>query len=236
MIPDFTPHLAPTELPPMISGVVTSNGRQTYRLTVGSFSGIYTYEPRCAVCTAPDEVVIEINEMASLGTPIKRIFVNAAQPAGLKMYSLRTHLRKHTPEYAMLDRAIRATGAAFGDADPDRVTGIQFSQLMLERGMAMLANGRMELKATDVLAAARFQHDLEVDESIINTDLYSEAMMIMLGKFYQSFGPARFNEVMWSLSADPRMAEIMRTIGMNPMDVVEAQPQVSSMKELVASL
>ena len=239
MEPNFTPHTAPTELRPVASVVTTRGGRQTFFAYVRGRRLAYVYEPRCHVCTTDPEVLEEIHGLAADSVPVARILKTIGEDVGLSNRQLRQHLNRHVPEYALYERAVRSAATAFGDDEyPSRVNGLQASQIIIERGTQLLAEGRLELKATDVLAAARFQHDMELDEHLMaDAAIYSEAMMIVLGKFYKSIGPARFNEVMWSLSADPRMSEIMRVIGLNPASVIDAEAtEENPVRDLILSM
>lgn len=236
---NYTPSIAPTELAPIVHIATTSNGRQVFSSSVGGYRRALIHEPRCNVCKCPvDGVLDDIHRMAANGVPPNRISKMIPEDVKLSTRQIRHHLVNHFGEYALFERALASVSFAFGEGDtPSRVSGMHASQIIMERGTALLAQGRVEIKAGDILAAARFQHDMEQEEQgIADATVYSEAMMIVLGKFYESVGPARFNAVMWSLASDPRMAVIMRDTGLNPAAAIQQEIRESPVMQLISTM
>lgn len=234
----YSPLIDITELPSVLGVSVTNTGRQTWVSGADGRRKTYIYEPRCGVCKADREVIDDIHRMSANGVPVARIAKVIDQDAKLTNRQIRHHLVNHVSEYALFERALSAAAQAFGEGEyPIRVSALHASQIILERGTKLLAEGRVELKATDIMAAARFQYEIEQQgKDIADASTYSEAMMIVLSKFYQAVGPARFNSVMWSLASDPRMAEIMRETGLSPASAIEAQAETAPLRELINSL
>lgn len=234
---NHTPHTSPTELPPVLSVVVSKNGAQTWASSVQGRRKTFIYEPRCGVCTADEGVLADIHRLSANGTPIARIGRMVGVDAGLTNRQIRHHLVTHVSEYALFERALASAAFAFGEGDaPARVSGLHASQIILERGTKLLTEGRVEIKASDLLAAARFQHEIEQEgKDVADASMYSEVMGIIMRQFYQAIGPSRFNSVMASIASDPRMAEIMRDTGLSPASAIEAEDQDSPLRTLISS-
>lgn len=218
-----TPNIPLTELPPLVSIVTTGNGRTTFMTSRSGRRSVHIFEPRCNVCTVDPEVLDEIHRLASNGSPVARIGKIIRQDAKLTNRQIQHHLVTHVPDYASYERAISSAAQAFGEGEfPARVSGLHASQIIIERGTKLLAEGRVELKASDIMAAARFQYEMESDgKTVADGSSYATIMTIMLTKFQQALGPARFNAVMWSLGADPGIIEIMQETGLSPAAALE---------------
>lgn len=235
-----TPHITPTVLAPIFSAVTTKGGGTAYLTSLAGRRKVFVYEPRCHVCNADKEVVDSIHRLAANGTPIARITKMLPPEVKFSNRQVKHHLETHVSEYAMYERAVSSAAQAFGEGEfPARVSGLHASQIILERGTMLLAEGRVEVKATDILAAARFQHEMESEgKSVADASAYSTMMTVLLGKFYHAMGPARFNSVMFTLASDPRIAEIMRDTGISPAEAVEREIQIQNtpLRELISTM
>jgi len=181
--------------------------------------------------------------MAGLAVPFKRM-VEVLAKDGVKIgeWSVRNHVHKHLRIPASYAALVRSSAQAFGEDDPVRVSGLHASQAIIELGVQQLANG-MEVKPSDIIAAARFQHDLDnFESSAAEASLYGEAFQILLGVFYKAVGPAQFQSVMHSMTTHPRMVEILSSLGYRggmvaaaheAIDVQDAESR--SLAELVRS-
>lgn len=240
--PSFAPVVPVTELPVVANLATTSTGKQAMWAVIGGYRRLIVYESRCHVCSAAPEVYDAVANMAGLAVTVKRMIeVLAKDGVTLKDGSLRTHIHKHLGIPASYATLVRASAQAFGEDDPMRVSGLHASQAILELGMQQLANG-MEVKPSDIIAAARFQHDLDsVETSAAEASLYGEAFQILLGVFYKAVGPAKFQSVMYSMTTHPRMSEILASLGHRGVttmasDVIDVQDAESrELAQLVRS-
>lgn len=229
-----TPHIQPTELVLVQNEAAVGTGRRVYASSVGGHREEYTFEPRCGVCKCPE--VESIHRWAANGTPISRIG-SMLRDDGIKIQNrqIKHHLCQHVPGYANYERAIASAAKAFGEGEfPARVSGLHASQIIIERGTKMLAEGRITLRARDILAAARFQYEIEAGGGdVADASSYAAMMDILLHKFYRAIGPARFNAVMSALSVDPRVIAIMHETGISPAASIERELEHDPLRELI---
>lgn len=236
---NHTPQILPTELSPVENHPVTSDGAQSFTSTMSGWRAAHKFQPRCHVCKASDDVYEEIHQLANNGaTPAAIGSMMRHAGVDLNNKQIRAHLMKHVPGYANYAAAVSSVSRTFGgDEFPGRVTGLHASQIIIERGTRLLAEGRVELKARDIIAAARFQHEIEAGiQSVADASSYATFVEVIMGKFYYAIGPARFNAVMTAISSDPKMIEIMTRTGMSPAAVIAKEIERDPVKDLIKTL
>lgn len=194
------------------------DGAFYFRSDIGGQMVEYRYEPRCAVCRAPQEMLLEIHGHAVQRTAVARIYRMLGQSYGSDQIpfserALRRHLNQHVRGYETFDLALRSASAAFGAmGDPDRVTDKLAMQTLMERAYAALVGGQMELKASDLVAASRFMREIEEASADQGDAVFmSEAMSIILTEARKAMGNERFTSMMYGLRSNPRMVRLVRS-------------------------
>lgn len=202
-----------TQLPHPVEVVSRSGGTMVYRVRHNGRLYQATYEPKCKVCKS--DHVNEVHQLAVQSVPVRRIHQMLSDGHDLSVSNVRSHLSKHFPDYRAYERALASASIALGGSiDPSRAEPKMWAQALIERGLHDMANGQIELKASDINAAAKFLQEVEERQSDAGeARYYAEAVSIILSEVRKSLTDEGFAQMMWRLNSQPRMVEIMGEIG-----------------------
>ena len=213
-----------TRVPEPIQVSRVGNGAVSYRQRIGNRTYEFRMEPRCKVCQADEELLRRIHTLAYSRATVTGIMRAVGPEPPFSLESLKNHLYKHTPDFQLFDAAAQQVATVMGlvESQMDRIHGPVAAQAILNRGFDNVVSDRVEVKPSDILAAAKFLDDIEQrDKGQGSARFYGEMIALMVAGFRKGMTDERFASTMWSLRSNPRMIEIARELGMVP--VIEAE-------------
>lgn len=171
-------------------------------------------ESNCLTCQSPNRLFIESELMR--GKSYRTISKSLeGLPTGVKgrhpsHESISNHVKQgHVPvaqetQRRIIERRAKEIGRSV-ELDEDLLADhITVNQMIVQRGVEMAADGTLEIKASDVLAASRFLRQVE-QESGTDTDaqVWVEAIMEYMEVAQRFIPPAAWNEYSRALNASP---------------------------------
>lgn len=205
-----------TRLPVPTQTVRRTTGRTEYRVRHNGRVFRAVHEPRCSVCKLDN--IQDLHRLAIQAAPVSRIMRAIPEEANVSQKALRSHLRRHFPDYLAYDFALESISLSEGgNGFPDRCDPAMVAQYVVEQGFKELADGHMQIKASDLINAARFLSEVEERREGANDQaVYTEAFALVLGAVQSTLTPDAFRDMVWKLNSDPRMIEVMRRVSGAP--------------------
>lgn len=188
---------------------------------------------KCHVCRAPDDVTRQVTMLGTTGVSAKMIWDivhEGGVPPMFSYQSLRGHLKNHVGGRESVEFAQQAMHRIFSEIGEMRKVDPKHAvQLVIEKGFALMAGDRIEIKASDLLAASKLMAEFEANDADGgDTAFYGEAMSIMLTEMRKIMQPEQFTRLLWSLDSNERMRQIATLINGQEMEqnLIDAESRV----------
>ena len=170
-----------------MSRASTNLGRSLVMTRIGDRDYPLYSEPKCSTCQSPHRATIEA--MIVQGSSYRSAAREAARlphhdrPAP-SHHSIANHVKTghlplpHAVQRKIIEKRAREVGKSVEEGDEPLADYLVVNQLIIQRGLAAMSEGKIDLKASDVIAASRFLHDVE-REAVGDTDgqVWMEALM-----------------------------------------------------------
>lgn len=215
------------ELPVVESNMVkTSTGDTKFNVRIGHLRYEFIHSPRCKTCRIKDDHFFHDLALAvHRGTQVSKIW--GAMPGWLKeqtsLDSLRNHIHYHMGELGATHSGVgnvfvSNVGVAV-DAHPEVIDAETAARSIMQIGTMGVIGGTIELKASDVLGAAKMVQAIE-DRSVQRDQaaLFGEAARIIMESARASMSDEAYNQLVWDLQSNPRIREIMSILRDGPRD------------------
>lgn len=210
-------------VPASIDWTKTTSGETDIRVIVGQYKYDYRFNRRCLTCMIGDPWIDQINRQAVLGvfaTQIMRELPKEVQDK-MSIQSLRGHINNHLGETALYHQAMLAAfrsciGIA-SDQYPEQLNAEMAARTVMMTGVKGIATGRIDVKTSDVLNAAKMVQDIE-DRTAQKDQaaLFGEAAQIIMASARESMSDDAYNQLVWRLQSNERIREIMAVLRGDP--------------------
>lgn len=170
-------------------------------------------EPNCKTCQSPQRLFVEAELVR--GRSYRSIARSLdGLPAGEKGHpsheSIANHVKQgHVPvaqsvQRRIIERRAIEVGRSI-EADEDVLADhVTVSQMIVQRGLEKVADGTLDLKASDIIAASRFLHDVEKSAGgEVNAEVWVEAVMEYMEIAQQFIPPAAWTAYSAALNQSP---------------------------------
>lgn len=180
---------------------------------------------RCKTCALPPNVIRDIHARSISGITAAQIARDLEEQYGddpemdlPKYQALLNHLKFHfsgTKDGKSLDEQIMSVMAMSMQDVMDnpilRVSPEAGARLVLQAAAAKLAQGGLEVKASDMLSAAKLVRDIEKEDSDVDQAIFfAEALTIVMDEVQKALPAQDFSALIWKLQANPAMQDILR--------------------------
>ena len=185
----------------------------------------WTMSKKCDTCLLPHDVILRLHAKALSGITVaqatRELEGEDLEGASLPSYgSVKSHLNGHfsgTRAGKLIDSHLASAMAmTISEMESNplyRVDPEASARMVLANASAMLAQGQLELKASDLLNAAKLvreieQEDRDVDEAMF----FAQAMSIVMAEAQASMRSQDFDALIWRLQTNPVMQDIIRQV------------------------
>lgn len=170
-------------------------------------------EPNCKTCQSPNRLYIEASLLrAQSYASIARSL--SGLPPGEKGHptdeGIAAHVKNgHVPinqgiQRRIIERRAKEIGRSVEDDEDTLADYVTVNQMIVDKGLAMLAEGNLELKGTDVIAASKFLHQVEQGAGgDIDVQAWIEAVMEYMEIAQKFIPPAAWQAYSAALQKSP---------------------------------
>lgn len=143
------------------------------------------HEPLCKVCTSPYRLDIERALVA--GHAYRKILQSLPEEEGVDhppVTSMKSHVEKlHVPlpqfqRRAIIERRAEELGKSIEDGQGLLLDYIGVNEMLIQEGFERLQDGEVHMKASDLISALKFQHEIEQSQGgAVDDEVWLEALM-----------------------------------------------------------
>lgn len=143
------------------------------------------HDPRCGVCTSPYRLDIERALVA--GYAYNRIRESLPDEEGVSKPSVQT-MKNHVgnmhvplPEFqkrAIVEKRAKELGKSIEEGQDMLIDYMGVNEMLIQHGFEALQDGRINMKASDLIGALKFQHEIEQSQQgSVDDEVWAEALM-----------------------------------------------------------
>lgn len=186
-------------------------------------------EPNCKTCQSPNRLYIESELVRGRSyRSISRSLVG--MPEGEKGHpsheSISNHVTAgHVPlgaatQRRIIERRAKEIGRSVEDSEDPLVDYVTVNQMIVHKGFEMLASGSLDIKAADVIGAAKFLKQVEdAAGGDIDTQAWIEATMEYMEIAQRFIPPQAWAEYSAALQASP----VLRALAARQQQTIEGE-------------
>lgn len=210
-----TRHVTPASL----DWTKTTSGETDIKVMIGQHRYEYRYDPRCHTCTIGDPWIDEINRKAVMGVFATQILRELPKEIRdkISIQSLRGHINNHLGDMAEYHQTMiamfRSCIGISSDQHPDFLNAEMAARTVMTTGVKGVVSGRVDVKASDLLNAAKMVQDIE-DRTAQKDQaaLFGEAASIIMASARDAMSDDAYNQLVWRLQSNERIREIMAVL------------------------
>lgn len=195
-----------TTLPAPYQTGKRSNGGYWSSINIGGRIWRVYFEPRCKVCMSG--LADQIHALAASSYSPRAIMdaLNVDHPDhGFSQRNLSDHLTRHLPGYKSFGRALQAASSALKlGTNPAFASAEMYASVVLNTAFAEVVSGRVVVKPSDGIAAARLLHDMQRDEAEAGAAEFTQNLVsVMIAEMRELLTPAQFRDFLWRIRSHP---------------------------------
>ena len=176
------------------------------------------HEPQCAVCTS--QYRLDIERALVAGYAYAKIRDSLPTEDGVpapSTASMKKHIENmHVPlpqfqKRAIIEKRAQELGRSIEEGQGMLTDYIGVNEMLIQHGFESLQEGTMHMKASDLIGALKFQHEIEQSQNgTVDDEVWAEALMEYM-RIVQKIMPAEmWDEFGSELSASPVIQAISR--------------------------
>lgn len=186
-------------------------------------------EASCKTCQSPHRLRIEAELTKGRSYALIRRSLDGL-PEGPKGHpsvdSLKNHVRRqhlplpHATQRRLIERRAEEAGRSIDEGDDPLADYVTVQQMIVQKGVELVASGQLEIKAADVVSASRFLHQVEqAAGENLDTQVWVEAVMEYMEIAKQFIPPEAWPAYGRAISRSP----VLKALADKKADTVEGE-------------